>query len=66
MPQDLHPDENLELLEVFGDKVIPQFDQDRTHSTDRSRATAVPKYSRVNEPLPDVEWPTTLPVTATR
>jgi alkanesulfonate monooxygenase SsuD/methylene tetrahydromethanopterin reductase-like flavin-dependent oxidoreductase (luciferase family) len=65
MPQDLHPDEILELLEVFGDQVIPEHDHDRTHSTDRYRATAEPKYQPFNLPLPDVKWPTVLPVTAT-
>jgi alkanesulfonate monooxygenase SsuD/methylene tetrahydromethanopterin reductase-like flavin-dependent oxidoreductase (luciferase family) len=64
LPQDLHPDENLELLEVFGDQVIPEHDPDRIHSTDRYRATAVPKYETFNQPLPDVVWPTVLPVTA--
>ena len=64
MPQDLHRDEILELLETFGDKVIPEHDPDRTHSTDRYRATAKPKYPRFNKPLPDVEWPTLIPVTA--
>jgi alkanesulfonate monooxygenase SsuD/methylene tetrahydromethanopterin reductase-like flavin-dependent oxidoreductase (luciferase family) len=64
LPQDLHRDEILELLETFGDKVIPEHDPDRVHSTDKYREKAVPKYSRVNEPLPDVEWPSTLPVTA--
>jgi alkanesulfonate monooxygenase SsuD/methylene tetrahydromethanopterin reductase-like flavin-dependent oxidoreductase (luciferase family) len=65
LPQDLHKDEILELLEVFGDQVIRQHDPDRTHSTDRYRATAKPKYDMFNAPLPDVEWPTVLPVTAT-
>ena len=64
LPQDLHKDEILELLEVFGDQVIPEHDPDRTHSTDRYRATAVPKYETFNQPLPDVTWPTVLPVTA--
>jgi alkanesulfonate monooxygenase SsuD/methylene tetrahydromethanopterin reductase-like flavin-dependent oxidoreductase (luciferase family) len=64
MPQDLHRDEILELLEVFGDQVIPEHDPDRTHSTDRYRATAQPKYPRFNKPLPDIQWPTLIPVTA--
>jgi alkanesulfonate monooxygenase SsuD/methylene tetrahydromethanopterin reductase-like flavin-dependent oxidoreductase (luciferase family) len=64
LPQDMHRDEILELLELFGDKVIPEHDPDRVHSTDRYRAQAVPKYSRMNERLPDIEWPTVIPVTA--
>ncbi len=65
-PQDLHPDENFEILELFGDHVIPQHDGDRVHSTDRYRATAQPKYGPFSKPLPDVEWPSDLPVTAMR
>jgi hypothetical protein len=60
----MHRDEILKLLELFGDKVIPEHDADRVHSTDRYRARAVPTYERINEPLPDIAWPTTLPVTA--
>lgn len=63
-PQDMHPDELTELLEVFGDQVIPEHDTDRVHSTDRYRATAVPKYDRFSQPFPDIEWPTKLPVTS--
>ncbi len=65
MPQDLHPDEIFELLETFGDKVIRQHDPDPVHSTDKYRATAKPKYGPFSQPLPDVEWPTVLPLTAT-
>ncbi len=59
----LYHDEILEMLELFGDKVIPEFDKDRTHSTDYYRATAKPKYpARSTKPFPeDVEWPTQLP-----
>jgi hypothetical protein len=64
LPQDLHRDEILELLELFGDQVIPQHDLDRVHSTDRYRATAAPKYESFNQPLPETNWPTVLPVTA--
>jgi alkanesulfonate monooxygenase SsuD/methylene tetrahydromethanopterin reductase-like flavin-dependent oxidoreductase (luciferase family) len=66
LPQDLHHDEILELLEVFGDQVIPEHDPDPVHSTDRYRATAVPKYDTFSRPLPDITWPTVLPVTAMR
>jgi len=63
LPGDLYPDEAMELLELFGDKVIPEHDPDRVHSTDRYRMAAQPKYATFAEPLPDVEWPTVLPVT---
>ncbi len=45
--------------------MIPEFDKDRTHSTDHYRATAKPKYPTFNQPLPsDVVWPTVLPESA--
>ena len=47
-------DEVLEMLEVFGSKVIPQFDSDPVHSTTRYRATAKAKYQPFNGPVPDV------------
>ena len=52
------------MIEVFGDKVIPEHDKDRVHSTDRYRATAKPKYPTFSEPLPDAAWPTEFPVSA--
>ena len=54
----------LEVLELFGDKVIPEFDTDRKHSTDYYREQAVPKYGRFSRPLPDIEWPTVIPESA--
>jgi alkanesulfonate monooxygenase SsuD/methylene tetrahydromethanopterin reductase-like flavin-dependent oxidoreductase (luciferase family) len=61
----LYHEEILATLELFGDKVIPQFDPDRTHSTDRYRAEAKPKFGTFSQPLPEgVEWPTVLPVGA--
>ena len=41
----MHHEEMLACLELFGDKVIPEFDKDRTHSTDCYRATAQPKFA---------------------
>ena len=61
----MHHEEVLACLELFGDKVIPEFDKDRTHSTDRYRATAKPKFARFTQPLPEgVEWPTVIPESA--
>jgi len=61
----LHHEEILATIELFGDKVIPEFDTDRTHSTDRYRATATPKYGTFAHSLPtDVEWPQLLPAGA--
>ena len=42
------------MLEVFGSKVIPQFDTDPLHSTTRYRRTAQPKYQPFNFPVPDI------------
>lgn len=60
----LHHDEVLEVLELVGDKVIPEFDKDRKHSTDYYREQAVPKYDKFSKPLPDIEWPTVIPGSA--
>lgn len=61
----LYHDEVLEVLEVFGDKVIPEFDKDRRHSTDYYRDQAVPRHGRFSRPLPEgVKWPTVIPTSA--
>ncbi len=46
-PNYLAHDEALECLEVFGQRVIPEFDTDPEHSTTRYRRTAVPKFAGV-------------------
>jgi len=61
----MHHDEVLECLELFGDKVIPEFDTDRKHSTDYYREQAKPKFGTFSRPLPEnVEWPTVIPESA--
>ena len=48
-------DEVLEVIELFGDKVIPEFDLDPEHSTARARrAAGPPKHPRFAHPVPDV------------
>jgi hypothetical protein len=56
-------EEVLEMLEVFGTKVIPEFDKDPIHSTTRYRATAQPKYPEFAFPVPDITVPS-LPTNA--
>jgi len=46
-------DEISEMLEVFGTKVIPEYDPDPIHSTDRYRATAQRRYPDFQFPLPE-------------
>ncbi|MER3452184.1 MAG: LLM class flavin-dependent oxidoreductase [Acidimicrobiia bacterium] len=46
--------EVLEMLELFGDKVIPEFDPDPVHSTARYRQQARRKYPEFAHPVPDV------------
>ncbi len=61
----LYHDEVFEVLELFGDRVIPEFDKDRKHSTDYYREQAKPKYQRLSHPLrEDVQWPSVIPVSA--
>ena len=47
-------DEIEEMLEVFGDEVIPEFDNDPVHSTTRYRENAVSQYQPFNHPIPDL------------
>ncbi len=55
VPSDsLSHDEVLEMLELFGSKVIPHFDADPVHSTTRHRATATPKFPEFANPVPDL------------
>jgi alkanesulfonate monooxygenase SsuD/methylene tetrahydromethanopterin reductase-like flavin-dependent oxidoreductase (luciferase family) len=51
----MHHEEVLEMLELFGDKVIPEYDTDPEHSTTRYRRTATgPKHPPFAYPVPDV------------
>ena len=49
--------EVLEMLEMFGTKVIPEFDPDPVHSTTRYRETAKPKFARFTKPVPEIDIP---------
>ena len=42
-------------IELFGDKVIPEFDTDPVHSTTRYRQAAAPKYPDFAHPVPDID-----------
>jgi alkanesulfonate monooxygenase SsuD/methylene tetrahydromethanopterin reductase-like flavin-dependent oxidoreductase (luciferase family) len=55
VPNGLEYEESLEMIELFGKEVIPEFDKDPVHSTDRFRATAQPKYSAFSAPPPTIE-----------
>src|ERR1700736_3752795 len=44
IPNGVSQEEALEMLEVFGQKVIPEFDKDPVVSTDRFRSNAKPKF----------------------
>jgi alkanesulfonate monooxygenase SsuD/methylene tetrahydromethanopterin reductase-like flavin-dependent oxidoreductase (luciferase family) len=55
LPSDsMAEDEVYEMLELFGTKVIPQFDSDPVHSTTRYRDKAVRKYPDFTFPIPDI------------
>jgi alkanesulfonate monooxygenase SsuD/methylene tetrahydromethanopterin reductase-like flavin-dependent oxidoreductase (luciferase family) len=56
-------EEIFEMLELFGDKVIPEFDKDPVHSTTRYRAQAKPRWPEWASPVPDLQIPV-LPTTA--
>lgn len=52
-PEGVTHEENLEMIELFGKIVIPEYDKDPVHSTTRARETAQPKYQRWNVPFND-------------
>jgi alkanesulfonate monooxygenase SsuD/methylene tetrahydromethanopterin reductase-like flavin-dependent oxidoreductase (luciferase family) len=55
LPNDgVEHEEVLEMLELFGTKVIPHFDHDPVHSTTRYREQAVRKYPDFAHPVPDL------------
>lgn len=54
-------DEVLEMLEIFGDRVIPEFDTDPEHRTAKARATAVRKYPLFTELPEDLTRPEVIP-----
>ncbi len=55
VPNGLAHEESLEMIELMGAKVIPEYDTDPVHSTDRYRATAVPKFPAFSGAVPEVE-----------
>ena len=55
MPADgMAHEQVLECIELFGSKVIPEWDRDPIHSTTRYRETAQPKYPMFNNPPTDL------------
>jgi alkanesulfonate monooxygenase SsuD/methylene tetrahydromethanopterin reductase-like flavin-dependent oxidoreductase (luciferase family) len=53
VPTDIGFEDTLEMIETFGKHVIPEFDKDPQHLTDKFRATAKPKYQPwATEPPP--------------
>lgn len=56
-------EEIFEMLELFGDKVIPEFDADPVHSTTRYRQQAKPSFEVFNHPVPEIQVEV-LPATA--
>jgi len=46
-------DEIEEMIELFGDQVIPEFDSDPVHSTTRFRENAVRRYPDFEGEIPD-------------
>jgi alkanesulfonate monooxygenase SsuD/methylene tetrahydromethanopterin reductase-like flavin-dependent oxidoreductase (luciferase family) len=54
-PNGVHHEEVLEMLEVVGQGVIPEFDKDPVVSTDRFRSQAKPKYGEWTVEPPPLE-----------
>ena len=55
LPNNLEHDEAMECIELFGDKVIPNWDPDPVHRTTRMRPTAKPKYGPFEHEPPAIE-----------
>ncbi len=55
MPNNLTQDEATECLELFGDKVIPNWDRDAVHRTSKMRQTARPKFGAFENEPPAIE-----------
>ncbi|MGP0029063.1 MAG: LLM class flavin-dependent oxidoreductase [Acidimicrobiales bacterium] len=55
IPSGLSHEETLEMLEVFGQGVIPEFDRDPVISTDRFRLNAKPKHEAFAVEPPPLE-----------
>ena len=57
-------DQTLEMVELFGDQVIPEHDGDRVHSTDRYRAQAQRRFPDFQHPIPEGIDVSIIPTTA--
>lgn len=57
-------EEVLEMLELFGKHVIPEFDKDPEHRTTKARATAQRKYPKFTKIDPNVARPEVIPTNA--
>jgi hypothetical protein len=55
IPNGVSQEEALEMLEVFGQKVIPEFDKDPVVSTDRFRSNAKPRFGEYAVEPPPLE-----------
>ena len=61
--EQMHTDEVYEMLEVFGDQVIPEVDRDPEHRTTKFRREAKPRYETFQYPVQEFDIPV-LPTTA--
>ncbi|MGB2756305.1 MAG: LLM class flavin-dependent oxidoreductase [Acidimicrobiia bacterium] len=57
-------EEVLEMIELFGKHVVPNFDKDPVHSTTRYREAAKPKFPMFEHPLPENLNVTVIPTNA--
>ncbi len=57
-------EEVLEMIEIFGNQVIPNYDKDPEHSTSRMRAAAKPKHPTFAGALPEFDMPEVIPENA--
>ena len=55
VPNDVGHEEALEMVELFGSKVIPEFDKNPVHRSDEFRKTAKPKFGPYSSEPVDVK-----------
>jgi hypothetical protein len=53
--ESMHVDEVYEMMEVFGDHVIPEHDTDPEHRTTKFRRTAKPAFPTFQYPVQDFD-----------
>lgn len=63
--ESMYPEEVYEMLELFGDQVIPEHDRNPEHSTTAYRRTAQRRFPEFQYPVPEFDIPSLPPAART-